>query len=366
MMLHSRWGFGIFTFGKCLMEARHYELRPPFNKREGKMITQQTVFILGAGASAPYGYPTGAGLKDIICDEINELFELLIPRSEIVHKSYEEDHKKAIEENSVAFIKRFCESPIDLIDSFLARNHDLSQIGKTLIALCILNAERKSRFLREIIAEERIYDWYGLLFNIMVEELKDEDGYLDFKNNRVDFITFNYDRSLEYFLYDKLKTTYGSIDLIKNRPVDLIPFRFIHVYGKIDNFEWEDPPGLAYKSEYYIRDILRVGGNIKLIHERDNEFLDDIKKTIAKASKIFFLGFGYDEDNMRALSWPENFNEDKRILGTAFNLPQSRIKEIRAMIQKGFKNPGLGSVYPIIKLLDCRSLLDEYRNLLNE
>ena len=263
-------------------------------------------------------------------------------------------------------IKRFCESPIDLIDSFLARNHDLSQIGKTLIALCILNAERKSRFLREIIAEERIYDWYGLLFNIMVEELKDEDGYLDFKNNRVDFITFNYDRSLEYFLYDKLKTTYGSIDLIKNRPVDLIPFRFIHVYGKIDNFEWEDPPGLAYKSEYYIRDILRVGGNIKLIHERDNEFLDDIKKTIAKASKIFFLGFGYDEDNMRALSWPENFNEDKRILGTAFNLPQSRIKEIRAMIQKGFKNPGLGSVYPIIKLLDCRSLLDEYRNLLNE
>jgi len=61
------------------------------------MITQQTVFILGAGASAPYGYPTGAGLKDIICDEISELFDLLIPRSDSIHHSYEKDHKKLIE-----------------------------------------------------------------------------------------------------------------------------------------------------------------------------------------------------------------------------------------------------------------------------
>ena len=93
---------------------------------------------------------------------------------------------------------------------------------------------------------------------------------------------------MEYFLYDKLKTTYGSINLIKNRPVDLIPFKFTHVYGKIDNLEWEDPPGLEYKRECYIRDILRVSGNIKLIHERDDEFLDDIKQTIAKAKNIFF------------------------------------------------------------------------------
>ena len=31
------------------------------------MIGDETVFILGAGASAPYGYPIGGGLRDDIC-----------------------------------------------------------------------------------------------------------------------------------------------------------------------------------------------------------------------------------------------------------------------------------------------------------
>jgi hypothetical protein len=46
------------------------------------MITEETVFILGAGASMPYEYPTGAGLKKMICDRFNELFELLIPHND--------------------------------------------------------------------------------------------------------------------------------------------------------------------------------------------------------------------------------------------------------------------------------------------
>ena len=31
------------------------------------MITENTVFILGARASCPYGFPSGAGLRDDIC-----------------------------------------------------------------------------------------------------------------------------------------------------------------------------------------------------------------------------------------------------------------------------------------------------------
>ena len=31
------------------------------------MIETKTVFVLGAGANAPYGYPTGAGLRKEIC-----------------------------------------------------------------------------------------------------------------------------------------------------------------------------------------------------------------------------------------------------------------------------------------------------------
>lgn len=329
------------------------------------MITQPTVFILGAGASAPYGYPTGAGLKNMICSDSTELLNLLNPTNDNQKKTLTK-----IMENSNEFVQRYSASPVDLIDSFLEANADdnsLTQAGRILIALSILFAEKRSRFLRGIRKENQKLDWYKNLFELMYKGLKGPYGYLDFKKNRVDFITFNYDRSLEYFLYNHgLLSTYKAIAATDCRPLDLIPFKFTHVYGKIDNFPWEDPPGSQYKDNYNFADIINAADNIKLIHERDDEFLNEIKETIADAKNIFFLGFGYDEDNMRALGWPENFNEDKRILGTAFNLSKSRINEIRAMIQRGFKNPGLGRVYPIINAIDCCRLLDEYRNLLNE
>src|SRR6185295_12564481 len=34
------------------------------------MIGRQTVLVLGAGASQPYGFPLGAGLVDQVCTEI--------------------------------------------------------------------------------------------------------------------------------------------------------------------------------------------------------------------------------------------------------------------------------------------------------
>jgi hypothetical protein len=37
------------------------------------MIDTETVFILGAGASKPYGYPTGYELKEFICEKLLKL-----------------------------------------------------------------------------------------------------------------------------------------------------------------------------------------------------------------------------------------------------------------------------------------------------
>ncbi len=332
------------------------------------MITQKTVFILGAGASAPYGYPTGAGLKDMICDGLGDLLDELVPNAKSIGVSWEEANIKALKENFAAFKNRYCGSPIPLIDSFIARNPDISEEGRRLISLCVLAAEKNSRFLREIQEPERQFDWYYLLFNIMVDTLEEPGSYVDFKKNEVAFITFNYDRSLEYYLYDALKNTFGEIDLRKYKPVDLIPFKFIHVYGKIDNFPWEEPEGLEYKSNYSIRDILRVAGNIKLIHERNDEFLDDIKETIIKAKNIFFLGFGYDEDNMTALGWPEVFvrGVEKRIFGTAFNRPERRRIEIEEMLQKGFLRKDLKFDKLLIDSSDCCFLLQRCRDSLYE
>ena len=228
------------------------------------MITEQTVFILGAGASAPYEYPTGAGLKDVICNRYQELYKFLTPQ-----RHTEEDIKYAIENKSSQFIEAYRDAPIDMIDSFLESNANhpyFPQIGKNLIALSILRAEKESKFGLDMTKNQEL-DWYKNLFNLMY--VKGSDGYLAFKENKVDFITFNYDRSLEYFLWHSLRTIYSSLDTRDHTPLDLIPFKFIHVYGKIDNFPWEDPPGNEYKSNYNFTDAVNTADNIKLIHERD-------------------------------------------------------------------------------------------------
>lgn len=325
------------------------------------MITEQTVFILGAGASAPYEYPTGAGLKRLICYETSKLLNGLIPEFERFLRHDDEMRKKLIEGHAVEFVKKFKEAPTDFIDRFLETNSkvpNFPETGKILITLSILKAEKDSKFLGEI--KNSDFDWYQKLFNLMDKGSKGSKGYLDFKKNKVDFITFNYDRSLDFFLYNSLKQTYGSIDSREHRPLDLVPFKFIHVYGKIDDFPWEDPPGLEYRAVYSFEDILKASNNIKLIHERDDEFLNEIKKVIAKAKNIFFLGFGFDEENMKALGWPKNFNESTKIFATARNASEERIERIRNIIRKGFKKPSVASRNPYVEKLDSAALFEKY------
>ena len=43
------------------------------------MLTYNTVFILGAGASKPFGFPTGAELKNNIC-EVKQIGEKSLPK----------------------------------------------------------------------------------------------------------------------------------------------------------------------------------------------------------------------------------------------------------------------------------------------
>ncbi|MFZ0455827.1 MAG: hypothetical protein WAM24_18920 [Ignavibacteriaceae bacterium] len=40
-----------------------------------------TLFIIGAGANVPYGFPTGEGLKQQICHEFEDYYKEIIPHN---------------------------------------------------------------------------------------------------------------------------------------------------------------------------------------------------------------------------------------------------------------------------------------------
>ncbi len=123
------------------------------------MIDQETIFIIGAGASRPYGYPTGYELRKYICINFPPLLRRISGNSQFSHI------RAAWNSEAKELAKVFEKSSTPSIDLFLARNNNFSEIGKIAILLSIFEAERKSRFRENSHIEEQ--DWYSYLYQKM-------------------------------------------------------------------------------------------------------------------------------------------------------------------------------------------------------
>jgi len=261
------------------------------------MFKEETLFILGAGASYPYGYPLGKELiQDIIHnikhDEIYvpmseshlrqhtanasshlminfRLVELLDDLTSIPIDSFNNTGTPALNTLTVFNSKSYAQIPIkrieefhDLqealtdfdpvsIDAFLSHHDRYALAGKIMIIYTLLKCEKKRYFSRLKKAEphestqliERTPDnWYSYLIN---DILSGCNAPQDICNNKLNIITFNYDVSLDYCLQKKL----SNVGLLKGNKdakdfiQELTLSRIKHVYGKIYN----DDPTMIYE-----------------------------------------------------------------------------------------------------------------------
>ena len=101
------------------------------------MIEKPTVFILGAGASAPYGYPSGQKLVD-------DIKESLIKKSLLYRMCLLFDF-------SETYIRDFAEalhnSLDSSIDAFLERRPVFIDLGKIIITFILVQYEITSHLL---------------------------------------------------------------------------------------------------------------------------------------------------------------------------------------------------------------------------
>jgi hypothetical protein len=205
------------------------------------MIKKDTVFILGAGASYHYGYPTGEGLIEKVVEMANKLLGYCRNRLEsgqVVqylpdYVSAKCESKSGIKGANAAWrsVIEECEELIKrietvrplVIDYFLAWSEKLRPIGKFMVAAVILDCQAKS--LRK---KHSGSDWYRFIIHKIGSNCDDSTDI--FKNN-VHFVTFNYDISLEYYLRRSL----SSIELFKLSDIDafLNDKRITHIYGSV-------------------------------------------------------------------------------------------------------------------------------------
>jgi len=145
------------------------------------MIRKQTVFILGAGSSQPYGFPTGPDLRyQIITSFYNQQLKMIHSH----HPNPGFKHELELEKTR-DFLSNF-EGSGSSIDVFLSRNPSFSRIGKTAIIKAIKVCEYYSTFPND--PKERDDDWYSYIFDLMSQDFQSPDKYSISENN-VSFIT---------------------------------------------------------------------------------------------------------------------------------------------------------------------------------
>lgn len=325
------------------------------------MITKKSLLVLGAGASAPYGFPTAHELrKRILSDfalKLRVLMELDFPG---------ELEARYIASETDELANKFGFSGIDSIDKFILFNPHLERIGKYSIAVTINDYETRSTFREKMEKEKEEEDWYSYLYNELIEEIEHANDLPDspsFQNLRI--ITFNFDRSLEYFLYQSLLNSFENLD--NKSMLELIKQIGVHhVFGQIGSLPYyESPLVVNYRDKIKFGQLSEICEQINIVAP-ENQNQSKYRELVEWADKIFFLGFGFDMENMEILDMFGALDPKKSIYGTAVNLDEKEISKIKTHIidknESVYKLQGKKIVNSNIFLenVDCRMLLRKY------
>jgi len=320
------------------------------------MITKPTVFVLGAGASKPYGYPTGSDLRrEIFVNLLND-FDHVFPDETILEPW--RVPKSAARREVATFLETFAGSPVPSIDLFLAGHPDdvwFNRLGRLAIILRILTAEQKHSM------EGAKEDWCDYLFGKLRGGLITPDDFKSrFHENNVTIITFNYDRFLEHFLFEGLQKSFGGItpETVKDQ---LAHINIVHVFGQIASLPWQDPRDrIEYGRNIREVNVLLLSKNLRIIYDGyENPDLEEARKKIAQATRIFFLGFGYAEENLKVLALPKMEKpQATMICGTHLDATAKQCEDTARQLAT---EAGLNiSQVKVDSRCDCLRLLREY------
>ncbi|MFV8257516.1 hypothetical protein ACNQKP_06915 [Bdellovibrio bacteriovorus] len=312
-----------------------------------------TLLIIGAGAHVPYDMPSGHALRA----EIKKLYTYndyinfsIQPRDEVgklkwnilktamslnVLSTAERNSNKKVFDTGLSethykqyfelFLKSFSESHVLSIDTYLSnvqKEEDefirevFKLFGKLTIA-CVIQAFESSSPLGG-----RRDDWIHHFINSFVRK-SPNDLFKFFPK----IITFNYDRIFERMLFTHL-TEFHKFSHLKAK-TEIEQLNILHVYGSLGDYvEWQEITELPNFFESAI-------ANIKVIGEDRSDMKqveDEIREKYKRANRIYFLGYGFDEDNNRLLRTSFGFDDweiNKEIYSTSIGIRKSDLSRIK-------------------------------------
>jgi hypothetical protein len=258
------------------------------------MLSKKTVVILGAGASMPYGFPSGQQLL-----QEAQSYETPDRLAGFINTP-----ARAGAEAFFAALRGTLDQSIDAMLETLPP--PVVEGGKGFIARFLLDREydARTRGPKPHPDQKKLgYRWLPHLWNIL-----DFRSLKDFRATPIQFVTYNYDRSLEHALFEAITVKFpGSTPDQCREAMDCIGP--IHLHGQLGPLpelagaSGTVPYGGGGASGPTDKDCMIATQAIQIVHEPtpQSEPFIRARAAIAWADRIIFLGFGYSKTNVDRL-----------------------------------------------------------------
>jgi hypothetical protein len=292
----------------------------------------RVVFILGAGASRPYGLPSSTELRDILLGgeagdkalvslgiDINRIISFLDSRGKGGNEKYNSLYALAASRTppvwdvarlflDAAFesgttdpllnfrTRLFCSQRVS-IDAFITRNPDLEKIAQYAVAAVLLLCERE---------EYLEAGWYQQFLERLMR-----DGSRD---GEFGVITFNYDRSFERYFTRAFTHNYLTDPQLALKLFGRI--KIIHVYGSLGTLAGNTTPPLVKYG-----DVNNFGNAIDQFHLATPEHApnSEITNLLDGVERVVFVGFGFWKENLGRIELDKETSA--KVYASAFRLP---------------------------------------------
>jgi hypothetical protein len=233
------------------------------------MAGERVAFILGAGAHRPFNMPLGETLKGEVAARLEQ------------QAQSEPDPVKA-QLIEWAYSLRACGVSID---RFLTNRKAADRDVRPLIANVLLQYEQNIR-------HEPLKDW---LLYIWPNIIRDKDTI----SQQFSFITFNYDRTIQYRIARAMHANWGISDLDAFEMVE-DHLSIYHVYNSLGSLDPRNGDRATRFGDAV--DFVNAGRRLKIIGEHDNATTAEIHRRLEDVTWIFILGCHFHKENMSLLA----------------------------------------------------------------
>lgn len=324
------------------------------------------VFVIGAGASKELGMPLGYELKAQIAKslrilpmpngkiegslDIRAALERLILQTDFTMDDFDGATRAIADAMPTA----------ESIDNYVHQHRDhpvIAMCAKLAIADCIIKKEagsklkpyefRGSRHLK--INLDRLEGTWLLPFFMLITKGAKVDE-LPKRFGNITLVVFNYDRCVEHFLHSTLVSHYRirgeqATEIMQNLTI-------LHPYGHVGNLPWMggDIERIAFGQAPNTSELIAVSQRIRTFtesverHDKNTTVLR-IRSAMAKADRLVFLGFAYDDLNMELLTPSPEKSTGRSAMtphrtyvhGTAHGISEEDKKEVMRAVSRCFR-----------------------------